>query len=145
MRLRAKDAESKEPGPEFPFEWIADADPRLGPMLEAIVNGRYFWIPFQNIASIDIEAPRDLRDLVWTPVRFVWANGGDAVGFIPTRYPGSQSHHDDLIRLARKTEWIEASEDLHLGLGQRLLTTDVDEYPLMQIERIELNPTPDEA
>src|SRR3954470_8512832 len=24
-----------------PFEWIADADSRLGPVLEAIVNGRY--------------------------------------------------------------------------------------------------------
>ena len=28
-----------------PFAWLMDADPRLGPMLEAIINGRYYWIP----------------------------------------------------------------------------------------------------
>ncbi|HEX6841874.1 MAG TPA: type VI secretion system accessory protein TagJ, partial [Stellaceae bacterium] len=27
------------------FEWIADADARLGPMLETIINGRYYWVP----------------------------------------------------------------------------------------------------
>ena len=32
-----------------PFEWIADGDTRLGPVLEAIVNGRYYWIPFDRI------------------------------------------------------------------------------------------------
>ena len=39
------------------FEWIADADARLGPMLEAIVNGRYYWIPFHRIRRIQIEEP----------------------------------------------------------------------------------------
>src|SRR5262245_56002893 len=29
-----------------PFQWIADADSRLGPVLEAVINGRYYWVPF---------------------------------------------------------------------------------------------------
>ena len=32
------------------FEWIADADSRLGPVLEAMINGRYYWIPFARLA-----------------------------------------------------------------------------------------------
>src|SRR5688500_13204546 len=28
------------------FEWVADADSRLGPVLEAIVGDRYYWVPF---------------------------------------------------------------------------------------------------
>ena len=32
------------------FEWIADADSRLGPMLEVIINGRYGWLPMASIA-----------------------------------------------------------------------------------------------
>ena len=60
---------------EKPFEWLADADMRLGPILEAIVDGRYFWIPFQNIREIEIEKPQDLRDLVWTPAKFTWSSG----------------------------------------------------------------------
>ena len=74
-----------------PFEWIADADARLGPMLEAIVNGRYYWVPFDRIREIRIEAPADLRDAVWTPAYFTWANGGETVGLIPTRYPGTEA------------------------------------------------------
>src|SRR5690606_40769521 len=45
-----------------PFEWIADADMRLGPVIEAIINGKYFWLPFASVARLDLEAPADLRD-----------------------------------------------------------------------------------
>src|SRR3954462_10584652 len=89
------------------FEWVADADPRLGPILEAIIEGRYFWIPLSNINQIKIDKPVDLRDVVWAPVNFVWANGGTAVGFIPSRYAGSDDVDDNLVRLGRKTDWIE--------------------------------------
>src|SRR5215510_10754510 len=50
-----------------PFDWIADADSRLGPVVEAIINGRYYWTPFSRIAKIAFEKPEDLRDLVWMP------------------------------------------------------------------------------
>jgi type VI secretion system protein ImpE len=121
------------------FEWIADADVRLGPVVEAVVNGRYYWIPVQHIRRIGLEPPVDLRDLVWTPAQFTWANGGESVGVIPTRYPGSERAEDEAIRLARKTVWEEAGQDLYLGLGQRMLTTDGGEYPLMQVREIRLN------
>jgi type VI secretion system protein ImpE len=116
-----------------PFEWIADADQRLGPMLEAVVHGRYYWIPFAHIAELKIEEPADLRDLVWTPVEIKWSNGGDAVGLIPTRYPGSETHPDSKIRLARRTDWQELGPNAHVGVGQRLLSTDADEYPLLEV------------
>ena len=122
------------------FEWIADADSRLGPILEAIVNGRYYWIPFQQIGKIELEEPSDLRDVVWMPVQFTWVNGGQASGLIPTRYPGSEASEDPMIQLARKTEWEELTEGLSRGAGQRLLATNIDDYALMDARKIELNP-----
>jgi type VI secretion system protein ImpE len=127
------DIEAAEP---LPFEWIADSDSRIGPFLEAIVNGRYFWIPFQRIQSIALEKVADLRDLVWLPVRFEWVNGGETVGFVPTRYVNSQSQTDDHVRLGWKTIWQEAGEGTYVGLGQRILATDADEYPLTKIHKI---------
>ena len=121
------------------IEWVADADTRLGPMLEAIVNGRYYWIPFDRIRCVHVEEPSDLRDVVWTPVQFTWANGGEVVGMIPTRYPGSETHADDAIRLARKTEWVEPAEGVYLGQGQRMIATDAGEHPLMDIRQIDLD------
>jgi type VI secretion system protein ImpE len=122
-----------------PFEWLADADPRLGPTIECIVAGRYLWAPIQNIRQIVIEKPEDLRDLVWMPVHFTWSNGGDTVGLIPTRYPGSEHSQDEAIRMARKTLWVEASPGTSWGLGQRLFATDAGDYALMDTRKIELD------
>ena len=70
------------------------------------------------------------------PVYFTWANGGETVGLIPTRYSGSENSDDDQIRSAHKTIWQELDEDLYQGLGQRMLVTDVGEYSLMDLRRI---------
>ena len=125
------------------FEWIADADPRLGPMLEAVVDGKYYWVPFHRMRTLDIEPPADLRDQVWMPAHFVWSNGGESYGFVPTRYPGSEQAADTDLVLARRTEWKE-NGDWFLGLGQRMLTTDAAEFPLMDIRRIAFR-APDDA
>jgi type VI secretion system protein ImpE len=122
------------------FEWIADADPRTGPVFEAIINGRYCWIPFANIRSIWLEPPEDLRDLVWIPARFIWTNEGEMVGLVPVRYPGSEASPDDRIRLARRTDWIDHGADLYLGAGQRVLATDAGEYPLLEVREIQFEP-----
>ena len=78
----------------------------------------------------------DLRDLVWLPAQFTWVNGGDAYGLIPTRYPGSETAKDSSIQLARKTEWIELAEGIFQGSGQRMLTTDQNDYPLLDIRSV---------
>lgn len=121
---------------DHPFEWIADADSRLGPVLEIIVNGRYYWAPFKQIRSIHINQPQDLRDLVWLPAQFIWANGGETVGLIPTRYPGSETVADTTVQMARTTQWQEAAEGITLGLGQRMLATDQEDYPLLEIRTV---------
>ncbi len=120
------------------FEWLADADGRLGPVLEVFLKGQYYWVPFHAVASISIEPPADLRDLVWTPAEFRWANGGEAVGFIPTRYPGTEAGNDSRLKLSRLTEWAEAGNDLVLGSGQRVLVTDQNDYPLLSVEKVTL-------
>src|SRR5271165_2568734 len=118
------------------FEWIADADERLGPVLEVILEGRYYWIPFCRIRQVFIEPVTDLRDLVWAPAQFVWENGGQASGHIPSRYAGTERMEDGSLKMARKTEWLNKA-GVHLGIGQRILATDAGEYPLLEIRRIE--------
>jgi type VI secretion system protein ImpE len=118
------------------FDWIADADMRLGPVLEAIVNGRYYWIPFSRLTQIDIEAPEDLRDLVWAPAHLDFENGGETVALIPSRYSGSEAATDSLISLSRKTDWEELRPEFFIGRGQRLFTTSAADKPLLEIRRI---------
>ena len=120
------------------FGWIADADSRLGPILEVLLNGAYYWVPFERIHRIVIEEPADARDLVWAPAQFTWSNGGEAMGLLPVRYPGSEASTDPSIRLSRKTEWRALSEDQYAGLGQRVLTSDTEELGLLQVREIVL-------
>lgn len=140
LRARAFDDAPATPGilDGRAFAWIADADSRLGPVLEAVINGRYYWVPFSRLLKIEIEKPADLRDVVWTPAHLQFANGGESVALIPTRYPGSEAADDGSIALARKTLWEEIGPDAHRGLGQRMLATDIDDVPLMDVRTISL-------
>ena len=118
------------------FEWLADADPRFGPVLEVVLQAKYYWIPVARISKIDFEPPTDLRDFVWAAAHFVWTNGGEAIGLIPARYSGSESHVDPQVRLGRKTDWVDQPDDLSVGVGQRMFATDVGEFALLDIRSI---------
>jgi type VI secretion system protein ImpE len=122
-----------------PFEWIADADSRLGPVMEAIINGRYYWVPFSRLTKVTMEAPEDLRDLVWMPAHLDFDNGGESLALLPTRYPGSESSADGAIALARKTSWETIAADAYRGLGQRILVTDGGETPMLELRTISVH------
>lgn len=127
------------------FEWIADADMRLGPVLEVIVNGKYFWLPFSSISSLTMDPPLDLRDAVWTAATLKLVNGGEIVALIPTRYAGTVASGDAAAMLARATTWADAGADTFIGTGQRLLTTDQADIALMDIRSLVMDGTGDGA
>jgi type VI secretion system protein ImpE len=91
-----------------------------------------------RIARIEIDPPTDLRDTVWTAVTFTFVNGAQAVGLVPTRYPGSEEVRDDALKLARRTEWVTAG-GADYPLGQRMLTSDGPEAALMDVRLVEFD------
>jgi type VI secretion system protein ImpE len=123
------------------FEWIADADSRLGPVLEVLLNGAYYWVPMHRVAAMTVDPPADLRDLVWLPVRLTWTNGGQVEGLVPTRYVGTEALADDALKLSRKTQWAAIGDDVFAGSGQRVLATSVEEVPLLSVRELTLRPS----
>lgn len=126
---------------ETDFDWIADADMRLGPMLEIIVNGKYYWMPFTAVGEIRVDPPSDLRDHVWTAVNLTLRTGGEVVGLIPTRYAGSAPAGTPGQRMARATDWHDHDGGWFTGLGQRVLATDAGETALLDLRRLTIFPT----
>ena len=124
---------------DAPFAWIADADSRLGPVVEAIINGKYYWVPVSRLIRIEIEKPADLRDFVWAPATLTLENGAVNVALIPTRYPGTEKETDAALRLARATDWREQPGGAWHGVGQRMLTTDEAEIALLDARVIALD------
>jgi type VI secretion system protein ImpE len=120
------------------FEWIADADQRFGPLLEAIIDGKYYWIPYSHIRELTIEKPSDLRDLVWLPSIMTLAAGAQKIALLPVRYPGTEKTGDGAALLARKTEWLEQG-GISVGVGQRIVATDGAEVPLLEVRKLQVN------
>ena len=124
-----------------PFEWITDADARFGPALEAVVDGAYHWLPFQHIAKLELEAPKDLRDLVWMEGALTLTNGGSFGILVPARYPGSETSSDAADVMGRRTEWDEMAPGMYKGMGQKMLATDQADLSLMEVRVIEFEKT----
>ena len=147
LRARALEAAPATSGKldDAPFAWLADADSRLGPVIEAIINGKYYWVPVSRLMRVEIDKPADLRDFVWTPATLTLENGAANVALIPTRYPGSEKETDQALRLARATDWREQPGGAWHGVGQRMLTTDQAETALLDVRVLTFDVVLDEA
>jgi hypothetical protein len=82
LRAQAFDQAPASPGQADGqvFAWLADADSRLGPVLEVIINGRYGWLPLGACAPARHRAGgRFARPGLGScahPVHQWWRNGG---------------------------------------------------------------------
>ena len=121
-----------------PFDWIADADSRLGPVLEVFVNGDYYWLPFETISEIKIEPPSDLRDLVWLPAHVKLVNEGYHPMLLPARYPLIDDSIDDAHLQSKLTSWTSIEENLSRGQGVKILATDSSEASILDVRSIHL-------
>jgi type VI secretion system protein ImpE len=121
---------------ERPFEGIRDADDLLGPVLEAFSNGRYFWLAFEQMASLALNPPQFPRDLLWMPARVVLKDGTTGDVLLPTLYPNSHESTDDAIRLGRKTDWLTVAEGLVRGVGAKTFLIGDDAASLLEIREL---------
>lgn len=131
------------------FSSLVDGDPRIGARLEVFAAGEYLWIPFEHVASVRIEPPKRLRDLMWTPAIVRPGPGfkGGELGevLLPVLAPGTGKHDNDEVRLGRLTEWIELDDGRAAPVGQKLLLVDEEEFPLLEVRELEFTPVPSTA
>jgi type VI secretion system protein ImpE len=124
-----------------PFESIRDADPEIGARLELYAAGAYLWIPFQHIASIQMEAPKCLRDTLWAPAFVLTGPGfkGTDIGqvIIPAIYPFSWKSDDESLWLGRSSEWVADDEGHEFPVGQKMFIVDDEEVPLLEVRSLE--------
>jgi type VI secretion system protein ImpE len=121
------------------FSDFRDYNDIVGPVLEAIVQDQYTWIPFEHISQLEIDAPKHLRDLVWTPARIEAKDGTNGEIYIHTLYEGSCNHINDQVKLGRMTDWKDLGADLYLGSGLRLFLVDGEDKALLDVRKIEFN------
>jgi type VI secretion system protein ImpE len=125
---------------ETDFAELSDADPRIGAHLEAFIAGSYTWIPYAYIESIETEAPKRLRDLLWIPAvlhttaDFRLQDLGEVL--LPVIAPLSWKHPDDAVRLGRETVWQVDEKYGEIPLGQKMLRYGDEEQPFLEMRRL---------
>lgn len=142
----SKDAHSFSPSGQLngrPFQTLRDADPDLGARLEVFAAGAYLLIPFQHIASLEMEAPHRLRDTLWCPalVRTGPSFQGTDLGevLIPAIYPFSWKHPNESVWLGRVTDWAVDEHGVEYPSGQKMWLLDGEEVPFLEIRSLEFS------
>ncbi len=122
------------------FGSIEDADARIGPRLEVYAAGSYLWLPLAHIASIRMEAPHRVRDLLWIPAILKTGPKCGALDLgevlIPALTPSAFRHADNSVRLGRQTVW-EETDGIVAPAGQKLLLVDGEEFPILEVRTLE--------
>lgn len=121
------------------FEDFREWDDLLGPVLELIVNGQYTWLPFQQIRRLEVNPPKQTRDLVWAGARIEASDRTIGEVYIPALYAGSSEHSNDQVRLGRMTDWKRVSDDLSLAVGLRVFLVDGEDKPLFEARSVEFD------
>ncbi len=121
---------------------VSDADSRIGARLEVFAGGQYIWVPYCHIASIEMQAPRRVRDLLWAPA--IIRNGPGFKGrdlgevILPVLSPGTCGHPDDEVRLGRSTVW-EEDGGVEVPFGQKMLLIDGEEVPWLELRSLQFS------
>ncbi|MEO8368809.1 MAG: type VI secretion system accessory protein TagJ [Candidatus Solibacter sp.] len=126
-----------------PFETFEDGDWRIGARLEVYAAGSYMWLPLEHIASIEMESPKRLRDLLWCPALVRTGPGfkdqelGEVL--LPVLTPLSFQTADDTVRLGRMTVWQDTEGGPQAPAGQKMFLVDDEEFPLLELRKLEFH------
>jgi type VI secretion system protein ImpE len=125
------------------FDEFRDFDDILAPVLEVVAPAGYFWVPWEHIQHLSVSPPRNLRDLLWTPVDLATFDGQLGQVYVPNLYPGTATHPDDLVRLGRKTVWQDAGEGIVRGAGPKIFLAGDESFTFPELGVVQFSPLPE--
>ena len=121
------------------FQDFRDYDDFVAPVLEVIVKDKYVWMPFEQIKSIEIAPPKQLRDLLWAGARVEALDGTIGEVYVPALYFGSSEHGDEQTKLGRLTDWQEIGDDIYRAVGLRMFRVGEEEKTLFEVRSVEFS------
>ena len=124
-----------------PFEGFRDCDDLFAPILELFVLFDYIWLPFEQIQELEVSRPEHPRDLLWTPVRIVLADGSQRRGYVPALYADTHKQNDAELKLGRMTDWQAAEDGPVTGLGRRQYLVGDENPSILEIGTLQFNKT----
>src|SRR5262249_36182544 len=88
------------------FDGLRDLDDLFGTVLEVMAQGRYYWVPLEQVEAVAAKPPQVPRDLLWLPARLDLRDGATGEVFLPALYPGSHEHADAKVKLGQASDYV---------------------------------------
>jgi type VI secretion system protein ImpE len=123
----------------------------MAAILEVVVGTKYFWVPFEQIAEIQVRASDRLRSRFWCEALLRLIDGSSHGVLLPALYPDSWRNSDDRVRLGGVTRWEERDNGIVIGVGPRLWLFDFGDMALLEVRHVRFDrgagaqPSPDSA
>ena len=121
------------------FNFLRDADDVFAGVFEVFAKGKYYWVPFGQVASLAMNPPKFPRDLIWIPANLTLNDGSTGPVFLPGLYLGSHEHGLETVKLGRERDWIPADKehsDVMRGFGPRVYLAGDNEVNLSDIREL---------
>jgi len=116
------------------FDDLRDLDDVTADFFEVLsTTGKYFWIPFDRVISVEFRAPARPRDTLWRRAAMSVRDGPEGEVFLPAVYVDLDGKADDAARLARTTDWLGGDGKPVRGVGQRTLLVGETARPILEI------------
>jgi len=124
-----------------PFAGVRDLDDLLGPTLEVFTaTGKYYWIGFEQITSLEFNPVEHLTDMLWRSASIETVGDVNGRIHVPALYEGSEASSDQRIRIGRATEWVQATSNAPVrGSGQREFLVGDDVVSIMEIRKLTIH------
>jgi type VI secretion system protein ImpE len=112
---------------------VRDLDDLCAHFLEVLTShGKYYWIGFDQIQSIEFYPPERPVDLLWRRAHLQVQNGPEGDIYIPAIYVDYNNRQDEEAQLGRKTDWDGDAFPVR-GIGQRMFLIDDDAVNIMEM------------
>ena len=123
------------------FSDFRDLDDRMPSVLEVFTsNGKYYWIPFSRIISLDFFAPESALDLVFRRAHLeINGDGPDGEVYIPATYMPVPDEDREATLLGRTTDWIGEEGEPVIGVGQKMFYVGEQAKTIMEMQRLKFD------
>jgi len=138
------EAEAKRPelkgqinGQDFSdFRDLEDLAPAV---LEVFTStGKYYWIPFSRISSLEFHQAEGPMDLVFRRATLETnQDGPDGEVYVPAIYQTVSEEDEERLLLGRATDWLGEEGEPVVGVGQKMFLVDDRSIAIMEIDNLQ--------
>ena len=122
-------------GRTIEFGDFRDGDDIFSPMIEVLTtSATHILVPVERIASLEFDAPKRPRDLVWRRAAITLKDNTEGVVYLPAIYACAPDAPAD-VKLGRETSWSEGPGPVR-GIGQRVFLIGEEDVAISELKAL---------